>query len=150
MKPCIKCGVTKSLTEFYAHPKMADGRLGKCKSCTKIDANTRRDAKKLDPEWIEAERARCRAKAARARKVGTFQNSSNAVKSAWRKRNPVQTSAHKKVSRALSKGIITKPSACNRCGAKTRLEAHHADYSKPLAVEWLCPVCHGKTKHKDS
>lgn len=30
LKTCFKCGLTKSALEFYRHPMMADGRLGKC------------------------------------------------------------------------------------------------------------------------
>lgn len=33
MKGCRECGETKPLTDFYAHPKMADGRLSACKPC---------------------------------------------------------------------------------------------------------------------
>ena len=37
MKTCFKCGACKPLVEFYKHPKMVDGHLGKCKCCTKAD-----------------------------------------------------------------------------------------------------------------
>lgn len=37
MKKCFKCGAEKELTEFYKHKGMTDGRLGKCKACTKSD-----------------------------------------------------------------------------------------------------------------
>lgn len=36
-KCCFKCGVEKALTEFYVHPQMGDGRLNKCKACTRAD-----------------------------------------------------------------------------------------------------------------
>jgi hypothetical protein len=34
-----------------------------------------------------------------------------------------------------------KRQPCEMCGAP-KAEAHHEDYSKPLAVEWLCPPHH--------
>jgi hypothetical protein len=38
--------------------------------------------------------------------------------------------------------ILVRPDACERCGAEGAVEGHHADYSKPLEVEWLCRSCH--------
>lgn len=47
MKTCFRCLKEKSLDDFYKHPDMADGHLGKCKECTRVDANKNR-ADKLD------------------------------------------------------------------------------------------------------
>lgn len=61
-KTCFKCGETKMRSEFYAHPQMGDGLLGKCKRCTRKDAEDRRAIKLKDPEWIAKEQQRHRKK----------------------------------------------------------------------------------------
>jgi hypothetical protein len=48
MKTCFKCQTEKPLEEFYAHPGMADGRLGKCKDCTKKDVSGNYAARRMD------------------------------------------------------------------------------------------------------
>ena len=48
---------------------------------------------------------------------------------------------------AVRRGRIQKPNCCEICGTepgKMHLHAHHADYSKPLEVVWLCRLCHAK------
>jgi hypothetical protein len=39
------------------------------------------------------------------------------------------------LSAAVAAGHILKSPRCYRCGAVGPVEAHHPDYSKPLAVE---------------
>ena len=54
------------------------------------------------------------------------------------------------LNRAVKKGILHRPTVCQRCGAapppakdgRLQIHAHHSDYSKPLSVEWLCISCH--------
>jgi hypothetical protein len=41
-KTCFKCLCKLPLEAFYKHAAMGDGRLGKCKECTKKDAEWRR------------------------------------------------------------------------------------------------------------
>lgn len=50
---------------------------------------------------------------------------------------------------ALRNGTITRLH-CQCCGAYNT-EAHHADYSLPLAVTWLCKKCHTQlhNEHRD-
>lgn len=50
------------------------------------------------------------------------------------------------VFKALESGELTRALSCESCGDASRLEAHHADYSKPLDVKWLCIKCH-RTLH---
>ena len=46
------------------------------------------------------------------------------------------------VHRALRAGLLTRPDYCEDCGNTGRIEAAHADYSRPLEVDWLCQPCH--------
>lgn len=39
------------------------------------------------------------------------------------------------------------PSPCERCQSPDSI-AHHEDYSRPLAVTWLCHKCH-KARHRE-
>ena len=63
---------------------------------------------------------------------------------AWNERNPEKKNAHDRLNDALRYGRITKSEFCTKCGTKGRVEGHHADYSKPLEVVWLCKSCHMK------
>lgn len=62
-----------------------------------------------------------------------------------KKRRPEMLRAHGIVRRAVLAGKIT-PGPCEKCGAAgVKVHAHHADYSKPLDVQWLCVSCHWLT-----
>lgn len=87
-----------------------------------------------------------------------------AVKRGWHERNraavvarqnareklfpPAIRRARYAVNNAVRRGKLEKPNACQWCGAKGRIHAHHEDYGKPLEVIWLCPRCHGLTRRK--
>jgi len=59
------------------------------------------------------------------------------------KNNPEKQKARQVVYRnKLSGRLIRLP--CRVCGNKES-EAHHADYSRPLDVDWLCRTCHSNT-----
>jgi len=62
----------------------------------------------------------------------------------WRHRNKEKANAWSAVGNALINGDITKPDTCSVCNEKSRIHAHHEDYSKPLDVQWLCHKCHMK------
>jgi hypothetical protein len=144
MKRCFKCGKEKDRLEFYKHPKMSDGLLGKCKECTKKDSAERIEKVKKDPQWLAIERARCRDKSERYRQSGKAKRYEGTVKR-WRKKHPIKHKAHSAAIRAHP----TPPEACSDCGTKPKvMHRHHPDYSKPKEIVWLCPKCHGLRHRK--
>lgn len=143
MKTCFKCDRELPLDAFYKHPMMADGRLGKCKECTKADVRANYKAKR--PYYIAYERARANLPH-RVDQRRRYARTPAARESAiFRKRryiasNPEKRAAHVQLGNALRDGkLVRQP--CESCGAE-RAHAHHDDYSKPLDVRWLCPPCH--------
>lgn len=143
-KTCFKCGEAKDLSAFYKHSAMADGRLNKCKECTKLDARKHRG------ENLEKVRAYDRQRANLPHRVKAreeYQASDagrlviNRAKKTYISKNPQKRTAHIKLRDAVRSGVVKKPAACWACG-NPKVEAHHFDYSLPLVVSWLCKKCH--------
>ena len=64
----------------------------------------------------------------------------------WREKNPVKRWAHKALESALRRGLLErKPCEVEGCGDENT-DAHHDDYSRPMAVRWLCRR-HHKAEH---
>ena len=139
MKTCFKCNTAKERTEFYKHPQMADGLLGKCKECTKKDTAKRVAIKvETDLEWVLAERERCRIKASLNRKQIPA-NQRSIANAKYKALNPHKQRAKDLVAKAIAAGTLQRQ-PCVECGAKA--QAHHDDYTKPLDVTWLCSKHH--------
>ena len=66
----------------------------------------------------------------------------NAKRAAWRAVNRIKIKAHNAVKYAIAKGVLIPKLTCERCPSTKSVHAHHADYSQPLSVEWLCRKCH--------
>lgn len=147
MKRCFKCGQEKDRSEFYAHPQMGDGLLGKCKDCTKRDSMQHREKVISDPAWIDWERGRCREKARVRREVMRelgIKEDTSAARARWYFKNKHKIKAQHLAKKAEKNGVLMKPDSCQHCGLKTdRLHKHHHDYSRPLDVKYLCSCCHG-------
>lgn len=131
MKRCFKCGVEKPVEDFYRHRMMADGHLGKCKDCTKLDMRVDRVTKPRVREY-DRERSKQPHRVALRKRVT----------SDWQAKHPDRRAAHNATSNALRSGKLQKPLLCEGCGLPKRLEKHHPDYAKPLLVVWLCKPCH--------
>lgn len=129
-KICFKCGEAKLVTEFYKHPQMGDGRLNKCKACTKKDVS--KNYRENREYYAEYEQQRYQDPGRRQRTI-EYQKKT-------RGRNPEKYQAKTAVGNAVRDGRLSKK-PCELCGEQ-ETEAHHPDYSKPLEVQWVCRSCH--------
>lgn len=147
MKTCFKCGVNKDLADFYKHPKMADGRVNKCKECNKMDVRENRAAKADQYRAYDAKRYQddpaIRERHRLYQKTEAGKASLRRSRRRWLKENAEKRAAHVMLNNAVRDGRSIKPDTCEKCGASNcRIEGHHDDYALPLAVEWLCRKCH--------
>ena len=109
---------------------MADGRLNKCKACTKRDMLLHRRKNGDAIRVYDRERSKL-----------PHRLQDGSVRAAeYRRRFPERYKANNAVQSALRSGRLVK-SPCWCCGSD-EVEAHHPDYSAPLDVIWLCPLHH--------
>lgn len=145
LKTCFKCGESKERTEFYKHPQMGDGLLGKCKECTKNDMRQRYAEKYLDIREYDRQRANLpHRQAARALYAKTKASalSRNASNRRHREENPQASKARYSTLSAIRDGnLIREP--CFICGSEDS-EAHHSTYDDHTMVTWLCPTHHAQ------
>src|SRR3990167_8336277 len=123
MKRCSRCGQTKSLAEFPPSKEGSQGRLGYCHTCHAEYQRELRRAGRLGP---------------RKRK----QASNKKWFERWAEAHPEKVRAHRMVRQAVRSGRLVKPTSCPRCRSTKQIIGHHADYDKPLDVEWMCGLCH--------
>ncbi len=154
-KRCASCGETKPLGDFYREAKARDGRHSYCKECSRARARE----SKPDPErraatlrrWREDNPERIAEHARKHRRAAPPEKAAAAARR-HRARHPIKARARHALHKAVETGRIRKPTRCGGCSKPFEshlLHGHHADYSKPLNVEWLCRACHlaehGKT-----
>lgn len=136
-KVCFRCDEAKPADEFYRHPRMADGRLGKCKPCTRSDVKEHR-ANNL--EAIKAyDRRRGRESGSRGKPT---REAVRRGSRRWARDNKHKKRAQGLLKRAVDSGRMTRPETCSECNGPGHIHGHHHDYSLPLDVTWLCAPCH--------
>lgn len=135
-KPCISCGEIKPLSDFYAHPRMADKHLNKCKPCCKRDVRENRKANISHYHDYDSERNNHDPRRKAMMRASIRRN---------RAKNADKTRARSAVERAVRRGQL-KQLPCEICGVLPT-QAHHEDYSKPLDVRWLCHKHHHTHGH---
>lgn len=135
-KECFKCLRALPMSEFYDHPAMGDGKLGKCKECTKKDVHDRYVLTRKERSLYEAKRYKDPRRRAYV----------NEQLRLLRIRYPEKAKAWAAVARAVRSGKLIR-GACVHCGATKRIQGHHDDYYKPLDVRWVCFKCHREREH---
>ena len=159
MRKCKVCGEVKPITDYYKHAGYYDT---KCKECAKAYsrqyqrehreeriaysrkyyAEHRADSLAHSKKWVEENREKHRE---HCRKSNLLHASERAeYTKQYRKNNPDKYKATSRINHLVEKGKLAKPMACEVCGKVGRVEAHHANYSKPLDVIWVCKKCHYK------
>ena len=145
MKECYKCKVEKSLTEFYKHPQMREGRLNICKPChNKVSAKynkenpekcaeIKKQCCQKRPEFYKALHKKWRKSHPESR-VEEFRK--------YKERYPEKVEAHQRVMVEVRTGRMKPSIFCEGCGLPAKTEGHHEDYNQPLNVDWLCRKCH--------
>lgn len=145
MKKCFKCKKEQELSMFYKHKGMSDGHLGKCKTCTKNDANKHRQENLEKVREYDRNRPNKKDRAKKQAIYHSFGKGRDiATKSnqKYRNTNPLRYKANCIVNNAIRNGRLVRPIECSCCGIKCKPHGHHDDYSKPLDVRWLCSKCH--------
>lgn len=117
-KRCSRCGRELDASEFNGNASRPDGLQAECRECM---GAVRRDRYATGRD-LEARVSQC-------------------------ERNPTPKRAYLALRLAMNAGLVTKPDHCSGCGCPDTervIQAHHADYSRPLDVIWLCPRCHAR------
>jgi len=143
-KQCKKCLQVKNVEEFYRHPRMADGRLNKCKDCARADVTENR--KKNADYYKNYDRLRWDSGGSRGVASDEAQRKASQK---WARSHRAVRHAHAVVQYAERSGELSRPEVCEACRKRVPVEAHHEDYAKPLDVRWLCKKCHAKTWRKE-
>ncbi len=134
-KVCFKCNIEKDITEYYKHPKMADGHLGKCKECNKRDVTLNRDDK------LEYYRHYDKSRMTEERRLKV--NLNNRL---MKIKFPIKNKARYSLSNSIRDGLVIKPTICEHCKLPGKIHGHHWSYKEEnwLNVIWLCSGCHGR------
>jgi hypothetical protein len=145
MKRCKGCQETLPPEAFYAKKGARDGLESKCKDCKRsgVAKNRKRNKAhyaaydKIRNQSLERMEASQRYAQSDKGKISR-QNSLDR----YARNHPERVKAQELAGIAMAQGKIQRPIACESCGQRKPLQAHHHDYSKPYDVTFLCTGCH--------
>lgn len=121
-------------------------------NCERIRESTK-EWRNKNPEYIKIWRKENRKKENKRTAAWRLENPEKYKESflkscaKYKKKNPVKIRAHDLLNLAIKCGKI-KRGICVDCGDENT-DGHHADYSKPLEVIWLCRIHHQQLHVKE-
>jgi hypothetical protein len=139
---CKACLIDLPESSFYASNK------AKCKECFKASVRANRLSKIDHYRSFDRGRANLPHRVdarLRYQQTDAFRISHAVASKRWDVANAIRKNAAVAVNNAVRDGRLL-PLPCLECGAKA--QAHHPDYSAPLAVSWLCSTHHAQL-HKE-
>ena len=128
-KVCSKCGVEKSLAEFYLRRKTGR-RLAECRACV------RARVRKYYAENLE----RCRAKNRRAHQREDPETR-RARRRRYRERHPREAAVRSRFKHLRRSGALELDDHCADCGGAAT-DMHHESSDGGLILVSLCHRCH--------
>lgn len=127
---CRVCKTEKPLADFCKRNDVPSGHSSECIACARVRTAGYRAAN------LEKVRAHDNARSKLPDRLETLR-----VQAAkYRAQKPTQARATWLVKAAIKSGRLVR-GPCAVCGV-LRAHGHHADYSKPYDVVWLCPKHH--------
>lgn len=145
IKRCFKCLCEKPLDAFYAHNRMGDGRLGKCKDCTKEDVRLHRQQNLERVRAYDRMRGSMPHRVAARKEYGQTKAGKIAYARAHNKyavNNAKKRAAHIALGNAVRDKRVVRWPVCAMPECDKKPQGHHPDYDRPLDVVWLCPKHH--------
>lgn len=159
LKRCCHCKRTLGLGEFNKCRSNKDGLRKECKECRREEREKNREKiaeqhKRYylahKEEHYRKSRARVMANFEATREYQRRYQQENRekvseIQKKYRRRNGDRTRARAGLNNAIKRGEVERLTWCQLCGRNVPqklVEAHHADYSQPLSVVWLCKSHH--------
>ncbi len=149
VKICTRCGLEKSMSEFRKNRMNKDGLQRWCKICMKTyqAAYWQAHKEELD-DCRKSYRADHKEEMANYQRAYLQTESGRTTHKRYRQNHSEKIKAHQAVHIVTRNGSLKRSVFCETCGLPTKTHGHHADYTKPLEVEWLCRKCHVKVHNK--
>lgn len=151
-KTCFKCGSSKPLSDFYKHKAMADGFLGKCKECTKMDTRNNktipRTCKNCGKDFMaNPNEIRRRTGGANVcSRACWYAYMPSVLEKKWDALGRTESTIYQKAHKFVY-GELGKANHCDECGSKDGDWYHWANLSGTYSLDlsdWkqMCPSCH--------